>query len=328
MNPKRFLLLPLVLGCGVVSGQPAPLDAAAQEDRVAQAEARLPRKFPTGAIRGEYWATPWLAYFEAFDKTRAAANANAAATGGAVGAVPRSNLLDVAWAGAMTASWNVTPRGAAAHNWTYAAGGLLLLDLLTSNTSNNLKVSAHEKVRMLTLTTPSIHFVQRVPGAFANGGNGYDTIRASSAVIEAVGLQCTPALFHAPAETTMFVGGASPGQSYFRKFVCGFGPGETISEKTAGSEVSLLSLTAYTDSPPLLRFSLTNLPTMAHLRAVLGTTDDAQMGRAAYERVREHVPAEWTVVFSAPNEAGAWTVYVARNGIVDAFEPPPKSAQP
>lgn len=310
----------------------------AYEERLAKAESEMGWQLPMGSVRNEYWASPWLVYFETFDHARAT---QAEPTG--VAPAPASNgALDLAWAGAMQASWNVKPGSAAGHNWTYAAGALLLLDLLVPQSESEKRFFAEiAERRQQSLLTPSIHFIRRAPGELvqppgylitrAPGApeptNGYKTIRESSLVIDSLGLGCEPALLYAPSESKPFVGGPNRWNArYMRKYVCGFTAGERLSEKKARDEVKTLTLIGYTDYEPLLIFSLGNLPAMLHMRTVLGVApeNDKNMGRLAYERVRDRLPADWTVVFTAPNEAGKWTVYVARNGVIDAFDAPDK----
>ncbi len=135
---------------------------------------------------------------------------------------------------------------------------------------------------------------------------------------------CLPACAQRAAA---FIGGASKRPAYFRHYTCGFGADEKVQQQAAAADVRSVILNSYSDTEPMMQFSLYNLPAMSHMKRVLGVTDEAgekNMGRLAYERVRGKVPADWTVVYTAPSESGKWTVYVARNGIVEAFDAPEK----
>jgi hypothetical protein len=340
MNPVLFLVVGLASGAALAqvegpvttaalapSGAPTPAlqelpKVAPYEERLAKAEARHVRNLSRNSKAGEFWIAPWLAYFETFDLARAAlAKDGPQTTGAGPSALPNGHALDIAWAGAMQGSWMARPGSAASANWTYAAGALLLLDLLAADTANQQAYAKIEKQRMPQLLTPSIHFVKKAPGAIERR-NGYDTILEGDAMIRGLDLECRPSILNGANEGLYFVGGIGPDRNYYRLYACGLGAEETLNEKTAMDEVRTLVVNAYKDYEPLLRISLTDLPRMSHMKRILGAVDEREMGRLAYERVKNNVPPDWTVVFSAPNRVGEWRIFVARAGVVDEFLPP------
>ncbi len=304
---------------------------AAYEERLKAAEDRFPRKSLHALLRNDIHANPWLAYVGAYERVmEAKAKSGDTATAGAPEVAPArggpvGGLPTVA---AFVAS-DMAPIGSAARtNWAYAGLGLALLDLLSSSVKQQSTAQWIAEARHTSLMLPGIHFFKQEPKAF-DGDNGYRVIRDAHPVITGLGMECNPALFHAPAESTAYIGGASNMPSYFRMYACGFGPNETLGaqDKVRNAEIKALMLMGYKDADPVLRLSLSNLPAMSHMKRVLGVTDEAvekNMGRLAYERVRDKVPADWTVVYMAPSESGKWTVYVARNGVVEAFDAPEK----
>lgn len=276
----------------------------------------------------------WIAYALAFDSVQAerAKSNNAKAPDASSG--KESDPGGALWAGTMIAS-NRPPIGSAASmNWTLAAAGLMFLDILGGPSPAE---KAMTEARKEALLKPSIHFVKSEPDAFKDD-NGYRAIREADSVITAMGLECEPSFLHDPVESSSVRGGSwvkrygiwSDEKSrvqYSRIYACGFAPNETVSAKALNAEYRLLMVVHSERSDPLTFFKMQNLPTMSNMKRVLGVTDEAgekAMGRLAYERVRDKIPSDWTVVYTAPNEAGKWTVYVTRNGVVEAFDPPEK----
>ena len=109
--------------------------------------------------------------------------------------------------------------------------------------------------------------------------------------------------------------------TYNRKFVCGYGPGEKLGEKEAVAESAVLAVVSLNDKPAYVRYAMVNLPTMPRLKQMLAGVPDDELARAVFTRVSQQLGPEWTAVFSAPNKDGDLAMYVAHAGAMVEFPP-------
>ncbi len=327
----------LLLGTVAISAQAmeaTALNTEAQTEREAQlAKAERARGGNFGQFtnfENEKRNFPFYAYSEQAAKALrdppAAADTQKMVAGN--GASLSTLTPDVAGLAAVQASFHVPPGSVANVNWTVGALAMGVVSLLLPEdprskaarggiTEADAKaLMAAEMQRLLPVSTPSISFVKMAPNA-REPEDLYAEIKQGEAFVSALGLQCEPALWHG-SDSPAFVGPAFGVYSYTRKFVCGYGAGETVADKDAPEEVKDFAVVAFTSGSPRVRFSLSNLPRMAQ---VLGVAPDKNMGWKAYEKVRDRISPEWTAIIAAPNQNGEMTVFVAQDGKTYEFLP-------
>ena len=242
-----------------------------------------------------------------------------------------SLVTNVGWAAAMQGSFSVPAGGPADHGLTALAGLFTMIDILSASGANNEKRRAQQEwikteeakreQRLLTLRTPSLTFVRKAPGATSEEAL-YAEIKAGTRFVTSLGLQCEPTLLHGdPAfmGTHFF-----SSHSYTRNFVCGYAPDEKLTVSEGLDEARVLAVTVLKDGDTVVRYTMPNMAKMARIHQLLPGVPDNELARAAYQRVKAQVPAEWTAVYTAPNKNGELTVYAARGDAVLEFPPIPK----
>jgi hypothetical protein len=304
------------------------------EDQLAAAEKANGGFGQRGAFIGDRRAYPYLAYFEVFDKAYANAQKTATPTNAsdATQSAPIArdggvSLLTVGMLGSFAAAG---PAPSLHSGWLGVGIVFGVLDFLTTDHAQIMKqaqyaneAKANEKRRLLPIMTPSIHFVRWAPGV-EEREELYAATKADAAFVSGLGLDCEPALPHGNGSTA-FVGAARRDANYTRKYVCGYKAGEKVADDEIENGVKDYTVSAFSIGDSLARFSLSNLPAMSKLKAALGrgTFDlDRELGRVVYEKVKDNVGPEWTIVFTAPNERGSMAVFVARNGVIAEFPLP------
>lgn len=173
------------------------------------------------------------------------------------------------------------------------------------------------------LNAPSIYITKR-GGPLPNDAARYTEIVAGQKLLQSFGTQCEPARWHSSREQS--VGGVLPSTSHARMYVCGYGPDEDIGYLHNGDEIRTHKVVSITDGTSWQIIMLPHLDKMEKLPAALGLTKDQmkESGRVMYEKIKDKVGPEWTVIFTGTGGDNKWHVYAARDGFITEFDTPPK----